>query len=55
VNKDISLYKNTTNEFNTEYTAMIDVWKNEKSRKDYITIKDFDFHLMSKDNFKNIV
>jgi hypothetical protein len=55
VNKDISLYKNTTNEFNTEYTAMIDVWKNGKSRKDYITIKDFDFHLMSKDNFKNIV
>jgi hypothetical protein len=55
VSKDISIYKNTTNEFNTEYTIMFDNWKNGKSRKEYITIKDFDFHLMSKDNFKNIV
>jgi hypothetical protein len=55
ISKDTNIYKNTTNKFNTEYTAMIDVWKNRKTRKDYITIKDFDFHLMSKDNFKNIV
>jgi hypothetical protein len=34
---------------------MFDNWKNGKSRKEYIAIKDFDFHLMSKDNFKNIV
>lgn len=55
VSKDSYLYKNTENQFNTEYTVMFDHHKNNKSRKEYITIKDFDFHLMSKDNFKNIV
>lgn len=55
VGKDSIVYKNTDAEFNTEYSVLADVNKNGKIKKHYITVKDFDFHLMSKNNFKNIL
>ena len=42
-------------ESNTEYTILFDNWKNGKSRKEYITIKDSDFHMMNKTNFMELV
>ena len=55
VSKDVIVYPNTNNEFNTEYTMTVDETKNGRTRKNYIVIKDFDFHMMSKDNFSEIV
>jgi len=34
---------------------MFDNWKNSKMRKEYITIKDMDFHIMNKDLFAGIM
>jgi len=55
VGKNTQIYANTTDEFNTEYTVMFDNWQRGKIRKEYITIKDMDFHLMNKDLFKEII
>jgi hypothetical protein len=42
-------------EFNTEYTVMFDNWNRGKIRKEYITIKDMDFHVMNKSNFMELI
>jgi len=55
VGKNTSIYKNNNNEFNTEYTVMYDNWQRGKIRKEYITIKDMDFHVMNKDNFMELI
>jgi hypothetical protein len=49
------IYKNSNDEFNTEYTVMHDNWQRGKIRKEYITIKDTDFHVMSKENFMELI
>ena len=41
--------------FNTEFTVMFDNWKNSKIRKEYINIKDMDFHIMNKDLFDGVM
>lgn len=51
VGKNTQVYKNTKDEFNSEYTAMFDNWQRGKIRKEYITVSDTDFHVMSKTNF----
>jgi hypothetical protein len=55
VGKNTQVYKNTNNEFNTEYTAMFDNWQRGKIRKEYITVSDTDFHVMSKTNFVELM
>ena len=55
VGKNTQVYKNTEEEFNTEYTVMFDNWQRGKIRKEYITIKDMDFHLMNKDLFVEMI
>ena len=55
IGKNTQVYANTTDEFNTEYTVMFDNWQRGKVRKEYITIKDMDFHLMNKDLFMEII
>lgn len=55
VGKNTSVYKNSDSEFNTEYTVMFDNWQRGKIRKEYITIKDMDFHVMNKDNFLELI
>jgi len=42
-------------DFNTEFTVMFDNWKNSKMRKEYLNIKDMDFHIMNKDLFEGIM
>ena len=41
--------------FNTEYTVMYDNWNRGKIRKEYIIVKDMDFHVMNKENFLELV
>lgn len=55
VGKNTSVYRNNDIEFNTEYTIMYDNWQRGKIRKEYITVKDMDFHVMNKDNFMELI
>jgi hypothetical protein len=42
-------------EKDTQYTIVYDNWINGKIRKDYITVKDTDFHMIVKDNFMEVI
>ena len=55
VGKNTSIYRNNDDEFNTEYTVMFDNWQRGKIRKEYMTIKDMDFHVMNKQNFLDLI
>ena len=65
VGKNTSVYPNeddvqvpcdgTLFDFNTEFTIMFDHWKKSKVRKEYMSIKDMDFHVMNKDLFVGIM
>lgn len=55
VGKNTSVYANSDVAFNTEYTVMFDNWNRGKIRKEYITIKDTDFHVMNKDIFVELI
>jgi hypothetical protein len=55
VGKNTHIYHNNNTEFNTEYTVMYDQWKRGKIRKEYIIIKNTDFHVMNKDNFMELI
>ena len=55
VGKNTSVYADKETEFNTEYTVMFDNWQRGKIRKEYITIKDTDFHVMNKENFLELI
>lgn len=55
VGRNTSIYKNSNDMLNTEFTVIFDNWKRGKIRKEYITIKDMDFHVMNKENFMEIV
>jgi len=55
VGKNIHIYRDNDTEYNTEYTVMYDNWQRGKIRKEYITVKDFDFHVMNKENFLELI
>jgi len=55
IGKNTQVYKNNQDALDTEYTIMFDNWKNGKIKKEYITVKDMDFHMMNKENFMEIV
>jgi hypothetical protein len=55
VGKNTTVYRNNDDEFNNEYTVMFDNWNRGKIRKEYITIKDTDFHVMNKENFMELI
>lgn len=56
IGNDVSLYKNSSKELDTEFTVFYNNWQRGKIRKEYITIKDMDFHIINKDDFvKNIL
>lgn len=42
-------------ESNSEYTFVHDTIKNSKLKKEYITVKDTDFHMLNKLNFMEII
>jgi hypothetical protein len=53
--KNTKIYRNTDSEYNNEYTVMYDNWQRGKIRKEYITIKDMDFHVMNKENYMELI
>lgn len=55
VGKNTIIKRNQDTEFNTEYTIMFDNWKKNKLRKEYITVKDMDFHVLNKKNFLELI
>lgn len=55
VGKNTHVYANNNDELNTEYTVMFDHWKHGKIKKEYMLIKDIDFHMMNKDNFMELI
>ena len=55
VGKNTLVYRNNDDEYNNEYTVMFDNWNRGKIRKEYITIKDTDFHVMNKENFMELI
>lgn len=55
VGKNTQVYKNNADEFDTEYTVMFDNWQRGKIRKEYINIKDMDFHVMDKDLYAEMI
>ncbi len=54
VGMKVSVIKNSE-EFNTEYTLMYDNWQKGKIRKEYMTIKDMDLHIINKENYLEII
>lgn len=54
VGKNTQVYK-TGEEFDTEYTVMFDNWQRGKIRKEYINIRDMDFHVMNKDLYVDMI
>lgn len=55
VGKNTKVIANSDDEFNTEYTVMYDNWRRGKIRKEYMVIKDMDFHVMVKENFLELI
>ena len=55
VGKNTSVFRNSDDEFNTEYTVMFDNWQRGKIRKEYIILKDTDFHTMNKTLFMELI
>ena len=51
IGKNTQVYKNNSDEFDTEFTVIFDNWQKGKVRKEYIIVKDMDFHVMNKDLF----
>jgi len=55
VGKNTSVYANTKDEYNTEYTILYDNWQRGKIRKEFLVIKDIDFHVMNKDIYVELI
>lgn len=49
------VYHNHPYEYNTNYTILFDKWNRGKLKKEYITIKDTDFHVINKDIFVELI
>lgn len=50
-----NLFVEKKTKFNTKYTVIYDHHKNGKIKKEYITIKDMDFHVINKDVFLGLM
>ena len=53
--RNTSVYRDNDDIYNTEFTVMFDNWQKGKIRKEYINIKDTDFHVMNKDIFVELI
>lgn len=53
----IHIAKNTIvhRESDTSYVVVYDNWKNDKIKKEYIVVKDTDFHMLNKNNFMELI
>jgi hypothetical protein len=55
VGKNTHIYPSTTDQYNTEYTVIFDNWQRGKIKKEYVVVKDIDFHIMNKENFMELI
>lgn len=55
IGKNTQVYTDNTDHTNTEYTIVFDKWRRDKIKKEYIEIKDMDFHLINKDICERIM
>lgn len=55
VGKNTSIHANNNKPYNTEYTIFYDNWMKGKIKKEYIVIKDTDFHTLNKDIFVELI
>lgn len=55
VGNNTTVYKNKNDSLNTEFTVLFDRWNKRKLRKEYIIIKDMDFHILNKNNLMDII
>ena len=53
--KNTTIHAKSHDPLNTEYVILYDNWQRAKIKKEYIEIKDCDFHVMNKDNFMELV
>lgn len=54
VGKNTQIEKANEDELDTEFVVKFDNWKRGKIKKEYINVKDMDFHLMNKDFFSEM-
>lgn len=50
-----AIYKNSKDFYDTEYTVIFDRWKQGKLKKEYIVVKDCDFHVINKELLGDIL
>lgn len=55
IGKTGKIYRDNDDEFNTKYTFIDEVWQKGKIKKEYLKIQDFDFHVMNKENFMELI
>lgn len=55
IGKTGKIYRDTDDEFNTKYTFIDSVWQKGRIKNEYIKIQDFDFHVMNKENFMELI
>lgn len=55
IGKNTQIYKSNNDINCTEFTVMYDNWKNQKIRKEYMVVKDIDFHMMNKNNLLELL
>lgn len=55
VKKDVIVYNKTDDEFNTEYMMVADHEDVLLDKKEYIYVKDMDFHMLNKENYMELV
>lgn len=53
--RDVMVYTDNKHYTNTEFVIMHENWQRGKIRKDYVVIKDMDFHVLNKDNFMELI
>lgn len=53
--KNLQIYANSDEQFNTEFTFLCDHTKKGKIKKEYLIIKDMDFHVMNKNIFAELI
>jgi hypothetical protein len=53
--KNTQIHSNSDKKFNTEYTVIFDAWQRGKIKKEYLLIKDMDFHVLNKDWFVELI
>lgn len=55
VGKNTQIHKKVGQVFDTDFTVSYDNWQRGKIKKEYIDIKDMDFHVMNKDLYVEII